>query len=133
MIKITSVAEKPNRLVPWNKKLNYAVIDHIQNTYKNTGKFISAIHTFSNNNTIQTSIFLFNSEEDFIEYRNDPALSTWMTSLRDHRTMHNIVLTKYYLIEPISIHDPYVLTNYGVFTIVSLDDDYIDEAHFIED
>ena len=47
--------------------------------------------------------------------------------------MHNIVLTKYYLIEPISIHDPYVLTNYGVFTIVSLDDDYIDEAHFIED
>ena len=133
MIKITSVAEKLNRSVPWHKKLTYAVIEHIQTTYKDTGKFISAIHYFSNNNTIQTSVFLFTSEADFIEYRNDPALSTWMTALSNHRTIHNIRLTKYYEIEPISTDDPYVLTNYGVFAIVSLDDDYINESDFIED
>jgi len=132
MIKITSVAEKPNSSVPWNKKLNFDVLDHIQTTYKDTGKFISAIHTFSNNSTIQTSVLLFASEADFIEYRNDPTLGAWMTALRDHRVAHNILLTTDSLIEPISEDDPYVLENSGVFEIVSLDNDPITVYDFIE-
>lgn len=133
MIKITHVAEKPSAQTPWNKKLNVAIMEHIRINYQDTHKFLSAIHTFSNNDMVQTSVSLFESIEDYQEYRNDPQLASWFESLREHRAIHGITLTTDTLIEEISINDPYVIENFKVFKIVSLDQTPKTIEDFIED
>ena len=133
MIKITHVAEKPSAQTPWNKKLNSAVMEHIRINYQDTYKFLSAIHTFSNNDMVQTSVSLFESIEDYQEYRNDPQLASWFESLREHRAVHGITLTTDTLIEEIAINDPYVIENFNVFKIVSLDHIPKSIEDFLED
>lgn len=64
---------------------------YFYNTYKKTGKSIMGNRSMSSDGLVETSIFLWESKDEYLTYLNDPLMASYFTAQEAYNTANGIV------------------------------------------
>jgi hypothetical protein len=95
MIKVTKLTTRPNTNVLWHFEagiFDAGFYDHLQQTYKQTGKQISAANTFSEDGLQLTWTSFWNTQADYDEFQADPVLTTYWNLKQAYYDAHGVVM-----------------------------------------
>jgi hypothetical protein len=92
MLRVTNVFQRPSVDVLFhNANMTPEFFEHVKTTYKDTNKAVNIQVSKSDDLLTMTTVWVWNTPEDYAEYRADPAVQDWIATRDAHNLANGIV------------------------------------------